>query len=991
MKTLLRFFGGLVAMLLMSTASFAAVFNYVVDHTGDNAAQACTGAAADCSFRSALQLAGTDGDTTAITFLASLYGGGAATITAGSNWDNVFTGTTITGPGSGNIVLDMNSQADMLWLSSNDNITITGLTIKNSKTYQCVSGTGSNLTITSNIILNCRTEGIAIGDGTAESNITISGNTITNYGLAGSGTGSSQGIDVGYDHDTVTIASNNVGTTTSATPGDAIFVAAAATNVTIGGNNPSDGNTVTFAGVDAIRSASPSSVIKNNTISNAATYGIQVSGDNFTVTSNTISNSAYGIEVDEDSATVSNNVITGSTQIGILVMGDNNVFSGDSVTSSTVDGIAIYKYLTYVPTGNSFTNETITTSATGILFDGAGTTNNTFTGITISGSSANDVAQTNTDAGNINYLVNTNFSSYSVTSGTLDVNFNTRAYATQAGTSTGLASSAITYSKNGGVSTSLGTTNGSGYTSYVSLDGATITSAGRTNDSYIFASQHNIGYHPMSATTITSATGTVTITHPGQQYSGDDDDDDDDTTEVIAPPVEPIDEPVVEPPLPEILGLPVLVEDETEKKIEEKITELEPIVVVEKNEQEEKVENIEEQKIVEESVNTVTSQIEKVVEKIYSKTSEKPKEETLESTIKEYRYIGDGVAITAIGKKVSDVLATDDEETADRVWQTVEDTFTENLKRATGEENVKVIVTEMYDKDELEAEKKQAEADGKEVWELDMNSDYDNDQISDVVAMMYDIPMFNPDSDNDGYTNAEELFLGLDPKKYDKAPTVPAITNLDGQVTGQWPSFRLRGAAGDSVEVTLLNADNDNKVSLGFVVIDSKNKGELNLSYPLVNGTYFAVPKGKAGFGEAVKFTVDKNVELQMPRIVGYEKLSAEELALLKFGNFVGLVLEWRGKVDPSFSVVVFVKEKVESNGVQIVTGYAEPGSVVYLTFKSVVISSVAIADANGKFETRLYASTLDLDAQRHEILAYAADDKRGLVSNMMKFITGNK
>ncbi|MFA5820755.1 MAG: right-handed parallel beta-helix repeat-containing protein [Candidatus Gracilibacteria bacterium] len=973
------------AFLAFGTGAFAAVFNYVVDHTGDTADQACTAAAADCSFRSALQLAASDGNTTEITFLASLYGGGPATIAAGSAWASIFTGTTIAGPGSGNIVLDMNSQVDMLNTAGGSNISISGLSIKNSKTYQCIYVYGSNITINNNIISNCRTEGIAVTDnGFGPYNtVSITNNTISSFGQSGSNL---EGIDVSPDavggYSGVTITGNtitgglrsirlkNISTATVSgnilnnATGASINVESGVTGLTIGGNNPSDGNTITTA--DLGISMSSAGTVKNNSISGAATDAIDLSGGN--------------------GSTVSNNTITNSTQYGIVVLTDNNTLSGNTITTCGNAGILFYNYLgALIAENNTATGETISGCNYGVLIDGgAGVTGNSVVDSTISTSTTAAVRATSTSG--TNYLDNTSLGggAITVTAGTIDVNYDVRAYATQSGTSTGLISSAVTYTKNGGASTSFGTTNGSGYTSYATLDSATVTSAGTSTDSYIFSSQHNIGFQTQSST-ISSVNQTVTVTHPGQQYSGDDDDDD---TEVIEPPVEPIVEPVVEPPLPEILGLPVLVENETQEETEEEEITLDPIVVV--KHEEKVIENTEEKKIVEESVNTVITKIETIISNITSEKNEKPKVATLESTITEYRYVGEPVKLTAIGEKVIEAVANDGEDdTTDEIWQTVEDAFTENLKKATGEDNVKVLVTDLYGKDELEAEKKKAEAEGKEVWELDMNSDYDQDQISDVVALMYDIPLFNPDSDNDGYTNAEELFLGLDPKKYDKAPTVPAITNLDGQVTGQWPSFRLRGAAGETVEVFLVNADNDNKVSLGLVEIDSKNKGELNLAYPLVNGTYFAVPKGKAGFGEAVKFTVDKNVELQMPRIIGYEKLSAEEQALLKFGKFVSMLLEWREKIDPSFSVVVFVKEKIENSGLQIVTGYAEPGSVVYLTFKSVVVSSVAIADASGKFETRLYASALDLDAQRHEILAYAADDRRGLVSNMVRFITG--
>lgn len=308
-------------------------------------------------------------------------------------------------------------------------------------------------------------------------------------------------------------------------------------------------------------------------------------------------------------------------------------------------------------------------------------------------------------------------------------------------------------------------------------------------------------------------------------------------------------------------------------------------------------------------------------------------------------------------------------------------------------DNVEVIVAPLYTDKELNEAVKEAEAAGSYALVVDGNSDYDNDYVSDLAAVIYDIPLFNPDADNDGYSNAEEIYLGTDPNKKEKAPTVPMIVNLDGQTVGAWPSIRVSGQAGDEVEVLLIeeaaatgSAEELEYISLGSTAIDAKNKGEINLDYPLKNGTYYALPSGVAGYGEAVKFVVDDTVTLDNPRFVSIEDMTDVEQAMLRLGFYTEIVIDYWDENSEKFEAHSYISKLVDNVGGRaiIVRGYAEPNTVVYLTYKSVILSSVVLSDASGYFETVVYEDDLSFE-EDHTVIGYAQDVETGAVSNASK------
>lgn len=244
------------------------------------------------------------------------------------------------------------------------------------------------------------------------------------------------------------------------------------------------------------------------------------------------------------------------------------------------------------------------------------------------------------------------------------------------------------------------------------------------------------------------------------------------------------------------------------------------------------------------------------------------------------------------------------------------------------------------------------------------------------------------DPDGDGFTTAEEIYMGTDPNKFNEAPNFPSITNLDGKIVGDFPSFRLTSAAGDTVEVFLVNADNE-EISLGLTTIDERNKGEIHASYPLPDGVYFAVPKGNDGYGAAVRFTVDAKKAIAAPQFYGPEFISVKDATLGEWNSMVAWVIKYWDTNYEEFDDVAFwaKQEKLNGNKFLIIKGSAAPNSTIYLTLKSVIYSSVVLSDASGNFEVRMYGSDIDFDNENHSVLGYAVNEDNTILSNVSSLL----
>lgn len=372
-----------------------------------------------------------------------------------------------------NILIDNNTilndgednMAIVVYGSDFDGVTITDNTITSSGSLTSISlGAGwdsQNLTINGNIITGGGS-GIA-GSSPWSGDISVTNNNITNCGST------CIHFNIWQDFSSYDISDNNITGTLDEvyTGGIELYLGyweggtldnAVIDNNTITLNEASVGVSILCdAGAENIPTAS-GLVISDNTIS-AGNQGIHIETvDSATFSGNTISNAENAIGLfNSDSNIISANTISNSSQYGIQVWGDsnNNTFTSNTISTSTLAGI----FLTNAATGNTFTGTTLANNPIAIYFNSSGTTGNTVTEATITGATK-DFQQDSTDAGDTNYIDNIDFTTYFVSTGVVDVNYDATVTVTSGGNP--LEGATVTATDALLAETAMGTTNASG-------------------------------------------------------------------------------------------------------------------------------------------------------------------------------------------------------------------------------------------------------------------------------------------------------------------------------------------------------------------------------------------------------------------------------------------------------------------------------------------------------------------------------------------------
>jgi cysteine-rich repeat protein/parallel beta-helix repeat protein len=384
--------------------SSAADFNYVVDDLGDEGDSVidgvCDNGDGECTLRAALQEASLDAGSSEITFSVT------GTINVASNLE-IQNFTTITGPGaldkslSDDLIIDF---GNLTSLSINEtSITVQGLTITNSNGV-CVSIQGSNTTLHNNIINNCQGEAIIISPNQDISNVAITGNTISDYGLADDFTWRDNALDIftGEDdltYSNITVSDNEI----TGEPDDAaiaVVIQTGANNTTFehftfDSNIINEGQTgISVSGNYPDNPLLNDFVITNNILTDQTTGGIVLSSaTDANIGSNNISSTVtaagansigiYPSNVSE--STIENNTVSNTFDYGLALVGllENNTISTNDINNTRSACIVILGE----GGGNSFTGNTVSdsTSSSGIYIQLAGD-NNSFTNNEISGS-----------------------------------------------------------------------------------------------------------------------------------------------------------------------------------------------------------------------------------------------------------------------------------------------------------------------------------------------------------------------------------------------------------------------------------------------------------------------------------------------------------------------------------------------------------------------------------------------------------------------------
>ena len=338
-----------------------------------------------------------------------------------------------------------------------------------------------------------------------------------------------------------------------------------------------------------------------------------------------------------------------------------------------------------------------------------------------------------------------------------------------------------------------------------------------------------------------------------------------------------------------------------------------------------------------------------------------------------------------------------DEEVLDEAQEIIEEKIKDDIKNAIendkdGEieikQNGKTIKINSNSKIKivLEKNKKALAKAQKEIGEdeiilvVNEKSNFDSDTISDMYQITHDLPLFNDNPDEDPFTNADEIFLGLDPLEADEIPDLARITNLDGKIAGARPSFRLTGEAGEKVEVILISKTEDGNVQsrVGETEIDEEYKGEIRPENELEDGEYYAIPRGEeSGIGETISFTVDSRKDLGIFDLL----LISEDY----MGPAIKRSLLTASLFLKEFNADKYLAAQMEEQEVDkdtiIVKGTTEPGNTVLVAWKSVILSSVVVSDASqGAFQVEVPKHLADGE---HEVIVYVLDEKNDIVGSV--------
>lgn len=309
--------------------------------------------------------------------------------------------------------------------------------------------------------------------------------------------------------------------------------------------------------------------------------------------------------------------------------------------------------------------------------------------------------------------------------------------------------------------------------------------------------------------------------------------------------------------------------------------------------------------------------------------------------------------------------------------------------------NYQFVFSVGLSEDELAVLRSDAETNGQTLVELNESSDLDSDGVSDLFQLSLGLPLFESDSDNDGFETSEELFFGFSPLEANDIPENPFVTNLDALTVGSNPSIRVMGKAGENVGIYLVNAESQEMTKLSELVVDDRNKGEYSVISPLADGEYYIVLKGDNGYGKISKITVDNQAALDAPELYMEEVSAFSKLMVdgsvrtnLKLGTMVEYVLNlWEKSADASYIAElykgIYDRQNVVEDVYLVLHGESEPGLIAYVSWKSVLFSSVVLTDASqGRIALELPG---DLSVGQHEAIVYVYDRSRGLVSNQSK------
>lgn len=252
------------------------------------------------------------------------------------------------------------------------------------------------------------------------------------------------------------------------------------------------------------------------------------------------------------------------------------------------------------------------------------------------------------------------------------------------------------------------------------------------------------------------------------------------------------------------------------------------------------------------------------------------------------------------------------------------------------------------------------EEDGYEIVAETIFQDTDGDGIADSLEYLYGTNPENADSDGDGFLDSEEIFdYAMDPKTPDK--TIPrdvvVITNFqDGSKTAD-ATLLVKGfgiTAGDAVRIVAEDPESGTTITLGTTYLDDTRKFLLVSEIPLLDGLYYLYAieyqgirqMSERGRSEKILITVDSTIVVTSP---SPEKLADQ------------IITEKNIQEGESLSI---------DDPVPLLHGRSSAGNVVFVIWKSLLLTSTLLADTTaGEFVS---IPPRALEDENHELYLYS-------------------
>lgn len=255
-------------------------------------------------------------------------------------------------------------------------------------------------------------------------------------------------------------------------------------------------------------------------------------------------------------------------------------------------------------------------------------------------------------------------------------------------------------------------------------------------------------------------------------------------------------------------------------------------------------------------------------------------------------------------------------------------------------------------------------------------TDINRDGVDDRIQLSLDLPLLDDDSDKDGIGVADELSFGLNLYKRDYVPLLPKIYvhqyHSPGKkvYSGKFPIIKLFGGKkGGKAKVSLINKkDNARQIYVGEAVLDDESKGAIT-ARGVEPGDYYIIVLSEDGISELAELTVIDDDGAALSPVVRFSRDELLERVIDEFPKFVKNLIR---------KVLRAMAAEVKP---RVIRGRTVPGARVYVTWKSLTLSSVVIADASqGEFKVEVPP---EIEEGDHEAIVYVFDPEKSLLSNV--------